>query len=133
MRPLHSPISVHLKVLVPPARFWRTLATLFDWALSIASGKPTWKDSPPLPWEKETERFFAALRSFDDYLASPDPLHSTPEKLLQGAVADSLTHIGQIGILRRMAGAPVRGESYFHSQISVGRVGMDQTPPKREF
>jgi hypothetical protein len=116
-----------------PGEILAHIGDLFDWALSIASGNPTWKDSPPLPWEKETERFFAALKSFDDYLASPEPLHSTPEKLFQGAVADSLTHIGQIGILRRMAGAPVRGESYFHSQIAVGRVGVDQVPPKREF
>jgi hypothetical protein len=116
-----------------PGEILAHIGDLYDWALSIASGKPAWKDSKPLAWEKETERFFAALKSFDDYLASSEPLHSTPEKLFQGAVADSLTHIGQIGILRRMSGAPVRGESYFHSNIAVGRVGADQVPPKREF
>lgn len=116
-----------------PGEILAHIGDLFDWALSIASGKPTWKDSTPLAWEKETDRFFAALKTLDDYLASPEPLHSTPEKLFQGAVADSLTHIGQIGILRRMAGAPVRGESYFHSNIAIGRVGPDQVPPKREF
>ncbi|MGB8833859.1 MAG: hypothetical protein WCC95_17040, partial [Candidatus Sulfotelmatobacter sp.] len=116
-----------------PGEILAHIGDLFDWALSIASGKAAWKDSKPLPWEKETERFFTALKGFDDYLASPEPLHSTPEKLFQGAVADSLTHIGQIGILRRMAGAPVRGESYFHSNIAVGRVGAEQVAPKREF
>jgi hypothetical protein len=116
-----------------PGEILAHIGDLFDWALSIASGNPAWKDSKPLAWEKETERFFATLKSLDDYFASSEPLQSTPEKLFQSAIADSLTHIGQIGILRRMGGAPVRGESYLHSNIAVGRVGAEQVSPKREF
>jgi hypothetical protein len=116
-----------------PGQILAHVGDLFDWALSIAAGKRTWKDSTPLPWEEETERFFATLKAFDDYLASSDPLHATTEKLFQGPVADALTHVGQIATLRRMAGASVRGESYFDSEIAAGRVGAEQTPPKREF
>lgn len=116
-----------------PAQILAHMGDLFDWALSIAAGQRTWKDSSPLPWEKERERFFAALKTFDDYLASPQPLHATPERLFQGPVADSLTHAGQIAMLRRMAGAAIRGESYFDAQIAAGRVGTEQAPPKREF
>lgn len=36
-------------------------------------------------------------------------------------------------MLRRLAGSPVRGESYFRSDIAVGRVGQDQSAPHREF
>jgi hypothetical protein len=86
-----------------------------------------------LPWEKEVERFFAALKKFDDYLASSEPMHASPEKLLQGPIADALTHVGQIAMLRRMAGGPVKGESYYEAEICSGRVGPEQTPPKREF
>ena len=68
------------------------------------------EDSEPLPWEEGTARFFAALKKFDDYLASPEPLHASAEKLFQGPVADSLTHVGQIAMLRRMAGGPVRAK-----------------------
>jgi len=32
---------------------------------------------------------------------------------LSGPIADALTHVGQIAILRRMADAPVRAENYF--------------------
>jgi len=32
-----------------------------------------------------------------------------------------------------MASAPVRGENYFKAEISAGRVGPDQSPPRREF
>ena len=116
-----------------PGQILAHMGDLFDWALSIAKGQRTWKDSIPLAWEKETERFFAALKNFDDYLASSEPLHAAPERLFQGPVADSLTHVGQIAMLRRMAGGPVRGESYFDAQVAVGRVGPEQVPPKREF
>lgn len=116
-----------------PGKILAHIGDLLDWGLSIAAGKRTWKDSEPLAWEKETERFFAALRRFDDYLASSEPLRASPEKLLQGPIADALTHVGQIAILRRMAGSPVRGESYFEAEVAVGRVGAEQAPPKREF
>ena len=41
--------------------------------------------------------------------------------------------VGQINILRRLAGAPVKGESYYEAAIETGRVGADQAKPKREF
>jgi hypothetical protein len=79
------------------------------------------------------ERFFAALKAFDDYLASAEPLHASPEKVFQGPVADALTHVGQLTYLRRLAGVPIRGESYLAAEITAGRVGNDQAAPKREF
>jgi hypothetical protein len=109
------------------------LGDLLDWGLSIARGKQTWKSSEPLPWDEGTARFFAALKKFDDYIASAEPLHAPAERLFQGPVADSLTHVGQIAMLRRMAGGPVKGEGYFNAEITVGRVGADQAAPKFEF
>ena len=106
---------------------------LLDWALSIAEGKQTWRNSEPLSWDKESARFFDALKSFDDYLASTGPLHAPAEKLFQGPVADALTHVGQIAMLRRMAGAPVKGENYFAADIAAGRLGAEQAAPRREF
>lgn len=109
------------------------MGDLQDWALSMASGKPAWKDSQPLPWEREVERFFGALQRFDEFLAGDAALHASPEKLFQGPVADTLNHVGQIAILRRMAGVPVKGENYYQADIATGRVGAEQSPPKREF
>jgi hypothetical protein len=116
-----------------PGRILAHIGDLMDWALTIAAGKRQWHDSTPLPWEQEVERFFAALKKFDDYLASTEPVQTSPEKLLQGPIADALTHVGQIAMLRRMAGGPLKGESYYEAEISCGRVGAGQTPPKREF
>jgi hypothetical protein len=106
---------------------------LYDWALTQAQGAEAWRDSAPLPWDREVDRFFAALQRFDAYLASDAPLGVTPERLFQGAIADSLTHVGQIAILRRLAGAKMKSENYSKAEIVVGRVGNEQTPPRREF
>ena len=109
------------------------IGDLFDWALSLADGEQRWHDSPPLPWNEETARFFEGLQKFDRRLASNAPLGCPAEKLFQGPVADALTHIGQIALLRRLAGAPVRAENYLDADITAGRVGADQSPPRREF
>jgi hypothetical protein len=116
-----------------PGQILAHIGDLMDWALTIALGRREWRDSKPLAWEEEVERFFAALKKFDDYLASNEPVHTTPEKLLQGPIADALTHVGQIAILRRLAGEPLKGESYYEAEIALGRVGVDQVKPKREF
>jgi len=116
-----------------PAQILAHIGDLLDWALSMAKGKMEWHDSSPKPWEQEVQRFFATLKAFDDYLASPQPLHESPEKLFQGPIADALTHVGQIAMLRRLAGFPMKGENYFVAAVAVGRVGPEQNPPKKEF
>ena len=116
-----------------PAHILAHMGDLFDWALSIAQGRQAWLDSAPLPWPREVARFFKTLQAFDDYLASDAPLAVSPEKLFQGPVADALTHTGQIAILRRMAGCPIRGENYFRAEITIGRVGQEQPAPVSEF
>jgi len=116
-----------------PGQILAHIGDLFDWALSIAQGQQKWQDSKSLSWDHGVARFFASLKKFDDFLASSEPVQVPLEKLFQGPIADALTHIGQIAILRRMAGAPVKGENYFVADIVTGRVGADQSPPKREF
>ena len=116
-----------------PAQILAHMGDLFDWALSIAQGQQTWHDSTPLPWNAEIERFFAAVKKFDDCLASDEPLRGPADKLLQAPLADALTHIGQIAMLRRLAGSPVKGENYFNADIALGRVGPEQSAPRREF
>jgi hypothetical protein len=116
-----------------PAKILAHLGDLMDWALAMSEGRREWKDSLPLPWEQECERFFTAVKKFDDYLASEKPLAVPAEKLFQGPIADALTHVGQIAMLRRMAGIPMKGENYFVAEIAVGRVGTDQAVPRKEF
>ena len=116
-----------------PEQILAHVGDLLDWALSIAKGKQTWHDSTPLPWDQERARFFTALEALDLYLASKDPLGASEEELFQGPIADALTHVGQIAMLRRIAGGPVRGENYFVAEIESGKVGPEQSAPRREF
>ena len=116
-----------------PVEILAHIGDLFDWALSLARGAQAWRDSAPSPWKREITRFFEGLERLDQYLASDAPLGVSAEKLLQGPVADALTHIGQIAMLRRLAGAAMKGESYYRADIAVGRVGPDQAAPIDEF
>ncbi|MGA9805240.1 MAG: hypothetical protein WA383_15070 [Terriglobales bacterium] len=116
-----------------PAKILAHVGDLMDWGLAMSEGRREWHDSAPLAWEKECERFFTALKKFDDYLASEKPLEVSAEKLFQSALADALTHIGQISMLRRMAGVPIKGENYYVAEITTGRVGADQAAPRKEF
>lgn len=116
-----------------PLEILAHIGDLFDWALSMAIGQTVWKTAKPLAWEQESERFFAAVKKFDDHLASDAPVASPLEKLFQGPVADALTHVGQLNLLRRMFESPVRGENYFKAEIEIGRVGAEQSARRVEF
>lgn len=116
-----------------PGQILAHLGDLLDWALSKANGAEKWHNSAPANWEAGSERLFAGLQAFDARLASSEPLGCGAEELFQGPVADALTHVGQIAMLRRLAGAPVRGENYAKAKIKAGRVGVDQASPVSEF
>ena len=116
-----------------PAQILAHIGDLMDWALSMAKGQQAWHNSQPLPWNEEVQRFFVSLTKLDDFLASSEPLQATPEKLFQGPVADALTHVGQIAMLRRLAGDPLKGENYYKAEIVAGRVVDDKAKPKLEF
>jgi hypothetical protein len=116
-----------------PAKILAHIGDLMDWALSMAEGNETWHNTKPLSWDKEGERFHAAVQKLDDYLASDAPLQAPPGKLFQGPIADALTHVGQLAMLRRLAGCPIKGENYFAAEITTGRVGADQAAPRMPF
>ena len=116
-----------------PAEILAHIGDLIDWALSIAKGMETWQNSTERTWPEEVARFHASLKLLDKYLASDEQLHASCERLFQGPIADALTHVGQIAMLRRIAGEPIRGENYSVAQIEVGRIGAEQAEPLREF
>ena len=116
-----------------PVQVLAHMGDLLDWALSIANGAPKWAPAAPQHWDKECERYFAALAALDERLASAEPLGRKPERLLQAPIADALTHTGQLTMLRRLAGSPIRAENYYVAPIQAGRVGPDQGPPGMEF
>lgn len=118
-----------------PVQIVAHMGDLFDWALTMAIGEPKWRDSNPQEWDKECARFFESLKKFDDFLASGLPTRYDLTKLFQGPIADALTHTGQLAMLRRLSGAPMKGENYTRAEIMIGRIGSEQTPadPRYEF
>jgi hypothetical protein len=116
-----------------PVEILAHIGDLLDWALTQARGEERWVESSPGAWDHEVRRFYRGLEALDAYLAKEAPLSQSAGRIFQGAVADALTHVGQLTMLRRLAGSPVRGENYNRADIQVGRVGPDQTDPRREF
>lgn len=106
---------------------------LLDWALGLADGVHVWKNAEPLPWDAEVARFFTALDRFDHRLAADAPLGFPAERIFQGPVADALTHVGQLAMLRRVAGAPVPAENYFRAAIIAGQVEPERSADRVEF
>ena len=116
-----------------PVQLLAHLGDLLDWALTLAEGKQRWNVATPSSWDAESTRFFTALARLDEFLASDRPLGSPPEQLLQGPIADALTHVGQLVMLRRLAQAPVRSENFAVAKIAAGRITQEQEKPKFEF
>lgn len=116
-----------------PGEILAHIGDLLDWAVALADGKHVWHDSKPLPWAEEVARFHRALETFDTRLANGQHLGFSAEKLFQGPIADALSHVGQIAMLRRMAGAPIRAENYFRAKIEAGQVGQAQAAAVQEF
>jgi len=109
------------------------MGDLFDWALSMAKGQEVWRSSPPMEWGAEVARFYASVKAFDAHLASAASIACPLEKLFQGPIADAISHVGQLAMLRHLFGAPIRGENYFKADINAGQMGPDQPAPRKEF
>jgi len=109
------------------------MGDLFDWALTLLRGEPKWNVASTSDWGEDCARFFAALKIFDDKLASGEPIKGDLKKIFQGPVADALTHTGQLAMLRRLHGAPMKGENYSKAEIVIGRVSADQKPPDARY
>jgi hypothetical protein len=116
-----------------PVQILAHMGDLFDWALNMAMGQERWRDTQPRAWAEEKQRFFESIQTFDAFLATGGPLHAPVEQLFQGPVADALTHVGQLAMLRRMSGSPTRGENFFVADIKAGQVGADQPAQHKTF
>jgi len=116
-----------------PSQILAHVCDLLDWWLSLVRGRQAWHNSTPGLWNDDVKRFHDTLRVLDAELAERDSSAYEWTRVFQGPIADALTHVGQLAMLRRLAGGAVRGENYFQADIAVGRVGAEQSAPRREF
>lgn len=110
---------------------------LLGWTARILDGAPDWRTAwqavPAMSWDDECRRFHERLAEIDRALVAANAPTLPLERIFQGPIADAFTHLGQLAMLRRVAGAPIRSEVMVLSDVVPGRVGPDQTPPVREF
>lgn len=118
-----------------PLEILAHIGDLLEVSAARLRGPAQWQEAEPDDWDRHVQRFHAALASIDEALASSDPITVPIDRWYQGPFADALTHIGQLAMLRRMSGAPMKGEAYFYADVRPGQVGPEQTPaePKYEF
>lgn len=71
-------------------------------------------------WEEEVEKFYKEIKALDRYISSglPDE-EKILEKLLQGPLSDTMAHVGQLSMIRRMSGDPIPGENFFNADIRI--------------
>ena len=105
-----------------PGEILAHLGDLLEGSLVLMKGEFIVLNSAPLAWEDEARRFFSAVKELDSYLASGAPLAQPVEKITQGPIADALTHVGQIVMLRRLAGNPIQSKGYFEAEIAASEV-----------
>lgn len=116
-----------------PLEILAHLGDLLEVSARRLRGPTQWEEVPPDTWERQVARFHRALASIDEALASDAPIEVPLDKWYQGPFADALTHIGQLAMLRRMSGAPMKGEAYFFADIRPGRLGPDQIPADEKY
>lgn len=116
-----------------PIQILAHIGDLLGWALSMAKGDGRWDPQPATNWTNDLNRFYSLLGAFDEFLASNEPLKASVDQLVQGPIADALTHVGQLAMLRRMAGCAIRGENFYVAKITDGQVGPQQPAPVRTF
>jgi hypothetical protein len=116
-----------------PVQIVAHMGDLMAWALTFAGGDYKWTAGGGDDWNTEVGRFFSGLAALDEQIKAETPSATAIEKLIQGPLADALSHVGQLALLRGMAGNAIRPESYAKAEIVAGRVGPDQAAAKREF
>ena len=116
-----------------PVNIVAHMADLMEWGTRLAAGEYRWSAGGGEDWDAEVQRFLQGMRALDDAIVTHVPSAKDAAMVISGPLADALTHVGQLAMLRGAAGAPVRPESYARADITIGRLGLDQAAPNREF
>ena len=112
-----------------PTELVRHMTSVLGYARTFFTGG-SYRPEPLPTFREEIERFHEMLASVRDQLDAGSPLRGlTEEQLLQGQFSDAMTHAGQLAMLRRLHGAPVRSENFIHASISSENLTPDQPDP----
>jgi len=88
-----------------------------------------WQPDKLATFAEEVERFHQALKDLGAALEQAPVRSVTMEQLLQGPLADVMTHAGQLALLRRLAGSPVPPENFIRAAIDAANLSANQPAP----
>lgn len=115
-----------------PVELIRHMTSLMGYVRTFfAGGSYPVKPDPLATFKDEVARFHEMLEAVGELLAGDTKCAITTEQLLQGPFADTMTHVGQLALLRRLADSPVAAENFIYADIRAERLGADQPPPAR--
>jgi hypothetical protein len=116
-----------------PVEILRHMTSLMGYTRTLfVGGTYPFKPEPLPTFADEIARFHRLLEEVGALIRSDEQRCSiSPEQLLQGPLADTMTHVGQLAMLRRLAGSPVPPENFIYAQVEGDRLGVDQAPPAR--
>jgi len=114
-----------------PVEILRHMTSLMGYARTYFEGGSYPRKPEPRPtFREEVSRFHEELERLAGVLEEVEMLEDeTAERLLQGPLADAMTHVGQLAYLRRLAGAPVPPENFFRADVTAEHLGPDQPLP----
>ena len=115
-----------------PVELIRHMTSLMGYVRTFFVGGSYPQKPEPLPsFSDEIARFHQMLGAVGDLLAGETRCSITTEQLLQGPFADTMTHVGQLAMLRRLADAPVAPENFIYADIRAERLDAAQPPPAK--
>jgi hypothetical protein len=87
----------------------------------------TWRPDRLDSFDAEVRRFHELVEELAGWFDSGvEPTGTTFERLLQGPLADAMTHVGQLAMLRRLSGSPVPPENFMKADVRADHLGPDQ-------
>jgi hypothetical protein len=111
-----------------PAELVRHMTSVLGYATTFFVGGAF--DATPLATlENEVARLHATLSRLHEHFANGSFERMRPEGFLQGPLADAMTHVGQLAMLRRLYGAPVPPENFIFAEVDSRNVSAEQPDP----
>ena len=110
-----------------PHELLRHMSDVLGYARTMFTGG-TWRAHTLPTFAAEIERFHEILDDLGRLIARHEFREISPEQLLQGPLADVMTHAGQLAMLRRLEGSPVPPENFIVARVDAANLSPDQPP-----
>lgn len=108
-----------------PHQLLRHMSDVLGYARTLFTGG-SWRAETLPTFADEIERFHAVLEDLGRRIDEGEFDRVSTGALLQGPLADVMTHAGQLAMLRRLQGSPVPPENFVAADVDPGNLGRDQ-------